>query len=200
MGIKYDPETAKDLLEDYMKDKGIKDPMDITIEIVHNTSENHAKIAVAIQQMWKDNLGIDAIVSNQEWAVYLKSIRSKDTPQVYRRGWCQDYMDAANFLKDSIGSGSSANPTVDGLPGSEPRGGLMWYNEEYEKIIAEANGLEDSAKRMKLYADAEQILVYEDAAMAPLYWYVHPQLCSTNVNRTYSILGGKENFYKWSMK
>lgn len=200
LGIKYDPETAKDLLEDYMKDKGIKDPMDITIEIVHNTSENHAKIAVAIQQMWKDTLGIDAIVSNQEWAVYLKSIRSKDTPQVYRMGWCQDYMDAASFLNDDISSGGSQNPTVDGLAGSEPTGGLMWYNEEYEKLIDEAQTLSETADRLKLYADAEQILVYDDAAMAPLYWYTRPQLSSTDVNRTYSILGGKENFYKWSMK
>ncbi len=200
LGVKFDPEGAKALIEEYMKDEGIKDPKDITVEIVHNTNENHAKIAVAVQQMWKDNLGINALVSNQEWGVYLKTIRSLETPQVYRLGWCQDYMDAANFLNDSVSSGGSANPTEDGLAGSKPTGGLMWYNEEYEKLVDTAQTLFDTDERTELYAQAENIFVYEDAAMAPLYWYTRPQLCSTEIDRTYSILGGKENFYKWSYK
>lgn len=198
--MKFDPEGAKALIEEYMEDEGIADPEDITVEIVHNTSENHAKIAVAVQQMWKDNLGINALVSNQEWGVYLKTIRSLDTPQVYRLGWCQDYMDAANFLNDSVSSGGSANPTEDGMAGSEPTGGLMWYNEEYEELVDTAQTLFDTEERTELYAQAENIFVYEDAAMAPLYWYTRPQLCSTEIDRTYSILGGKENFYKWSYK
>ena len=58
LGIKYDPEGAKALIEAYMAEKGISDPSEIKIELMHNTSENHAKIAVAVQQMWKDTLGI----------------------------------------------------------------------------------------------------------------------------------------------
>lgn len=200
LGVKFDPEGAKALIEEYMADEGIEDPMDITVEIVHNSNENHQRIAVAVQQMWKDNLGINALISNQEWAVYLKTIRSLDTPQVYRLGWCQDYMDAANFLNDSVSSGGSANPTVDGIPGAKPTGGLMWYNEEYEKLVDTAQTLTDTAERLDLYAQAENILVYEDAAMAPLYWYTRAEMSSPELDRTYSILGGKENFYKWSYK
>lgn len=200
LGVKFDPEGAKALIEEYMADEGIEDPMDITVEIVHNSNENHQAIAVAVQQMWKDNLGINALISNQEWAVYLKTIRSLDTPQVYRLGWCQDYMDAANFLNDSVSSGGSANPTVDGIPGGKPTGGLMWYNEEYEKLVDTAQTLTDTAERLDLYAQAEEILVYEDAAMAPLYWYTRAEMSSPELDRTYSILGGKENFYKWSYK
>ena len=200
LGVKFDPEGAKALIEEYMADEGIEDPMDITVEIVHNSNENHQRIAVAVQQMWKDNLGINALISNQEWAVYLKTIRSLDTPQVYRLGWCQDYMDAANFLNDSVSSGGSANPTVDGIPGGKPTGGLMWYNEEYENLVDTAQTLTDTAERLDLYAQAEEFLVYEDAAMAPLYWYTRAEMSSPELDRTYSILGGKENFYKWSYK
>ena len=150
--------------------------------------------------MWKDNLGINALVSNQEWAVYLKTIRSLETPQVYRMGWCQDYADTASFLNDAISSGASQNPTADGLAGSEPTGGLMWYNEEYENLVDTAQTLFDTEERTELYAQAENIFVYEDAAMAPLYWYTRPQLSSPELNRTHSVLGGKENFYKWSYK
>ena len=159
-----------------------------------------SKIAVAVQQMWKDVLGIDAQISSQELAVYYKTVRSKETPQVYRLGWCQDYMDAANFLNDAVSSGGSVNPTVNGVAGAEPSGGLMWFNEKFEESVDTAQVLEDTAERTKLYAEAENILVYEDAVLAPLYWYTRSQLCDPAVNRTYSILGGKEYFYKWSLK
>ncbi len=40
-----------------------------------NTSSGHQQIAEAIQQMWKDNLGVDVKLTNQEWKVYLKTIQ-----------------------------------------------------------------------------------------------------------------------------
>ena len=200
LGIRYDAEGARELIAAYMEEQGIADPGEIKIELVYNANENEDKIALAIQQMWKEVLGIDALITSQELAVYYKTVRSLETPQVYRLGWCQDYMDAANFLNDAVSSGGSANPTVDGVAGSEPLGGMMWFNEEYETLVNRAQTLEDTAERTKLYADAERILVYEDAALAPIYWYTRSQLCDPAVNRTYSILGGKENFYKWSYK
>ena len=200
LGIRYDAEGARELIAAYMEEQGIADPGEIKIELVYNANENEDKIALAIQQMWKEVLGIDALITSQELAVYYKTVRSLETPQVYRLGWCQDYMDAANFLNDAVSSGGSANPTVDGVAGGEPSGGMMWFNEEYETLVNRAQTLEDTAERTKLYADAERILVYEDAALAPIYWYTRSQLCDPAVNRTYSILGGKENFYKWSYK
>ncbi len=199
LGIKYDPEAAKAELKSYMDEKGIKDPGEINIELMFNTSENHEKIAIAIQQMWKDVLGINATVQNQEWAVYLKTTRSKDTPQVFRLGWCQDYPDAANFIDDQASSGGSNNPTVDGKPGSEPAGGLMWYNQEFEDLVNQALVEPDTAKRTELYAKAEDILVKQDAVMIPIYWYTSVQLTKINVERTLSVMGGKESFNKWDI-
>ena len=199
LGIKYDPEKAKAELQSYMDEKKITDPSEIKIELMFNTSESHNKIAVAIQQMWKDVLGIDATVQNQEWAVYLKTIRTEATPQVWRLGWCQDYPDAANFVDDQASSGGSSNPTVDGLAGSKPEGGFMWYNKEFEDLVNQALVEPDTAKRTKLYADAEKILVYDDAVMAPIYWYTSVQLAKMNVERTFSVMGGKESFNKWDI-
>ncbi len=36
------------------------------LELIYNTSESHRKIAVALQQMWKDVLNIRVTISNQE--------------------------------------------------------------------------------------------------------------------------------------
>ncbi len=199
LGIKYDPEKAKAELQDYMDEKGIEDPAEITVELMFNTNESHEKIAVAIQQMWKDTLGINALVQNQEWAVYLKTIRSEATPQVWRLGWCQDYPDAANFLDDQLSSGGSSNPTVDGKPGSTPEGGFMWYNQEFEDLVNEALVEPDTAKRTELYAEAENIAIVEDPVMIPIYWYTSVELSKINIERTFSVMGGKETFNKWDI-
>ena len=66
-----------------------------------NTSSGHQGIAEAIQQMWKDNLGVNVKVVNQEWAVYPETTKSRwHTPQIYRLGWCLDYPDANNFDRE----------------------------------------------------------------------------------------------------
>ena len=81
LGVKFDPEAAKALIEEYMKDEGITDPEEITVEIVHNTSENHAKIAVAVQQMWKDNLGRRSARSKRRRSTAWAGVRITRTPR-----------------------------------------------------------------------------------------------------------------------
>jgi oligopeptide transport system substrate-binding protein len=115
-----------------------------------NTSSGHQKIAEAVQQMWKDNLGIDVKVVNQEWKVYL--VTTKDpvaTPQIFRMGWCLDYPDANNFDKDVAAFGGSQNP--------REGGGFNWKNDAYEKLLRGCCG-PDPKKRTDLYAQAEDIL------------------------------------------
>ena len=83
-------------------------------------------------------------------------------------------MDAANFLNDAVSSGGSANPTVDGVAGSEPLGGMMWFNEEYETLVNRAQTLEDTAERTKLYADAK------------LMFIAHPKILFLKIKRNAS--------------
>ena len=105
LGIKTDIEGAKKELQSYLDEKGLTaDKLDLTL--MFNTSSSHQKIAEAIQQMWKANLGLDVKVVNQEWKVYL--VTTKDpvaTPQIFRMGWCMDYPDANNFDKDQASFG-----------------------------------------------------------------------------------------------
>ncbi len=43
----------------------------LTVEILYNTSEAHQAIAVAIGQMWKQTLGVETTLANQEWQTFL---------------------------------------------------------------------------------------------------------------------------------
>jgi oligopeptide transport system substrate-binding protein len=120
LGIKSDPEAAKAELQAYLDETNqTAESLDLTL--MFNTSSGHQRIAEAIQQMWKDTLGVNVKLMHQEWAVYLATVRSKDTPQLWRLGWCLDYPDANNFTRVFIPNGSS-NPTD---AAGAPAGGVM---------------------------------------------------------------------------
>ncbi len=193
LGIKYDPEAAKAELQSYLDEKGVTaDSLDLSL--MYNTSTGHQAIAEAIQQMWKDVLGVNVKLVNQEFRVYLDTVQSKNTPQIWRLGWCLDYPDANNFDRENNAVNGSQNPAENG----EPYGGFNWKNEEYERLVLAAAKESDPAKRVELYAQAEEIAIVDDAIMIPLYWYTNLDLTKPYVVRTYSS-DGKESFEKWDI-
>lgn len=195
LGVKYDPEQAKTILKEYLDEKGLTaDKLDITL--MFNTHSGHQKIAEAIQQMWKDVLGVNVKLVNQEWKVYLETVKSKDTPQIWRLGWCQDYPDANNFISDTFRVNGSSNPADEN---GEPYGGINLKDEKFEQLLKQAAVEQDLAKRTELYAQAEEILVWDDAAIIPIYWYTRVSTTKPYVTRTYSVLGGLEHMEKWDI-
>ena len=107
----FDPAKAKALLAEagYPDGEGLPE-----ITLMFNTSEGHQKIAEFVQQTWKDNLGVEVKLANQEWAVYLKTV-NEDAPQIYRMGWCADYPDENNWVlrESSIPPRALNNPKWD---------------------------------------------------------------------------------------
>ncbi len=185
-GIKSDVDAAKAELQAYMDEMGYSDVSEIPeIVLMHNTSEGHKRIAEAISEMWKETLGIQVTVTNQEWKVYLKTLQ-EDSPQVWRLGWCLDYPDANNWTKEVFAIGGHEEAAT------------QWRNEEFSALCAEAALEPDLAKRQDMYAEAETILCYEDAAIIPLYWYTRVSVTKPWVNRTFSQ-HGHEAYEKWSL-
>src|SRR5690606_6314917 len=115
------PEEAKKLLEEGMKEEGYDKLPTVTID--YNTDEGHKKIAEAIQQMWKKNLGVDVKLRNSEWQVYLDKTKSGDF-QVGRLGWLPDYIDPMTFL-DIWVTGGGNNDT-------------RFSHKEYDALIEKA--------------------------------------------------------------
>lgn len=101
----YDPVAARRLLAEAGYPDGSGWP---GVELVYNTNEAHRKIAVAVQQMWKDVLGIDVTIANQEWKVYLDSVSTMNF-DIARRGWIGDYVDPNNFLDLFLADGGNNN-------------------------------------------------------------------------------------------
>jgi len=195
LGVKYDPEDAKAQLQSYLDETGqTADQLDLTL--MFNTSSGHQAIAEAIQQMWKDTLGVDVKVVNQEWAVYLDTIKGADTPQIFRLGWCLDYPDANNWDREVFAVNGSSNPAD---ANGNPVGGVTWKNDQYEQLVAEAAVESDPAKRVDLYSQAEEILVKTDAVIAPIYWYTFLNMVKPYVVHPPSV-SDRQYFETWDIE
>lgn len=186
--IDEDDEQARALLQEYLDERGITvDEME-PITLMHNESESHARVAQAIQQMWQDTLGVNVQIQTQEWAVFLETIKSEDSPQVFRYGWCLDYTDTHNFLFDVFHS-------------SVRELGVNWTNEnaqQFDTLLEEAMVEPDMAMREEMYAEAEYLLTNQDAVSLPIYFYTNLHMTQPWVERTYSQFG-QEYFEKWDI-
>lgn len=166
----YNPDEARRLLAEAGYPNGDGWP---GVEILYNTQEAHRKIAVAIQQMWKSELGIDVTISNQEWKVYLDAVTQIDF-QVARRGWIGDYVDANNFLDMFITGGGNnnthyADPVYDDL------------------ILYKAPKAVTREARYALFTQAETMLM-EEMPIIPLYTYTSKHLIHPSVDGLYANL------------
>jgi oligopeptide transport system substrate-binding protein len=185
LGAKFDPELAQEALQMALEDLGLSDVSELpALTLSYNDSSGHAAIVQAIQQMWTDTLGITVQLTPLEPSTYFASV-SEDAPMIYRSGWCQDYPDANNFLFDVFYSQSSQND-----PG--------FANEEYDALVEQARVETDVETRRDLYAQAEEILVVEEAGIAPIYWYTANRLIKPYVEYTESVTGN-ESYYNWDV-
>ena len=160
--IPYDPVLAKQLLAEagYSSDKPFP-----KLEILFNTNEGHRKVALAIQQMWQNELGIEVELVNQDWKVYLSREMVGDF-QISRAGWIGDYEDPNTFL-DLMRPNRGNNKTG-------------WENMDFDALVEEANTINNQDKRYELLNEAEKILI-DNMPIIPLYTYVRVYQLSPDV-------------------
>ena len=125
------------------------------LDILYNNGEDHKKISVAIQQMWKKHLGIEIGLLNQEWKVFLNSVHTGEYA-IARAGWIGDYPDPNTFLDLWIQNGGN-NET-------------LWGNPEYDRLIDTAAATLDPHARYDHFYKAEEILLRESPIL-PIYTY-----------------------------
>ena len=90
VSVKEDIQYAKALLAEAGYPEGAGFPQ---IELLYHTAEINRKLAQAIQEMWKKNLGINITLQNQEWKVVLAN-RAKKQFEILRNAWLPRYLDA----------------------------------------------------------------------------------------------------------
>jgi oligopeptide transport system substrate-binding protein len=156
-------EMAREFLNAAGYPNGIGAP---TLTVLYNTSEGHKQIAEFVQQELKDKLNLTVELVNKEWGTYLTDRNNGDF-EISRAGWVGDYQDPNTFL-DMFLTGGAMN-------------GGRYSSEIYDTLVKEAATIADPTERMGVLKTAEDIMINEDQAIVPFYYYITVNMIDTDV-------------------
>jgi oligopeptide transport system substrate-binding protein len=138
----------------------------LTIELRYNTSTAHQRIAAAVQAMWKEVLGVETTLVNEQQLVLLATIAQKDVTEVFRSSWSGEFNDAYTFLSM--------------LESDNPSNLMAYQNPVYDSLMDKAATQTDPDPRRDLLAEAERLLL-NDHPFIPIYFYVNKSMVSKRV-------------------
>jgi len=152
IGLTYDPERAKQLLQESKYGEDLP-PLILTTAGRGELSN----LDGALVDMWRGNLGVEVKVRQLEPEKYAYVLR-EEKDHMFELGWVADYPDPQNFLDVLFHSGAEENIGE-------------YHNPRFDALLEQARAERDGKARLALYRQAEELLV-QDAACLPLFFDV----------------------------
>jgi oligopeptide transport system substrate-binding protein len=156
IGLPYDPEQAQDLMAEagYPDGRGFPAVECLRRSIIGDVDCDF------LRAEWRETLGVDLEWDIIEWGQFLDRLDQRP-PDMYRVGWVIDYPDPDNTLR---------------LSRHQPWS--RWEDERYIGLVERARRTTNQPERMRLYQQADQLLVQEAPIVPILYgqfhWLVKP--------------------------
>lgn len=141
-------------------------------EVTYLCPDSPAQTAIgeALAQMWQETLGVTVTVESVEWGEFLRRCHQGEFAMARGR-WVADYNDPSAFLE---------------LWRAETAGNDAGYREpQYDELLDRAAQADDPGRRMELLAQAEDLLIGRDHALAPLYFETESYLLGAGVKGLY---------------
>ena len=149
------------------REAGFGDNNPLITTIHYSSADSHRRIALAVQSMWKEVLGVEATLINQEAQVLIENIRLQEETEVFRLGWTGDYIDAHTFLAL--------------MESDNPSNSLFGFkNDEFDSLMDRAAKQTDPAHRQVMLEEAEKFLLSQHPVI-PLYFIVNKSMVSPRV-------------------
>lgn len=179
----FNAEEAKKLWATGMEELGLTE---VTLEMLGGDSELAKKMDEYMKSQLEENLeGLTLELKAVPFGVRLELDEAQDY-DIQNSGWGPDYQDPMTFI-DLFVTGSAQNK-------------MSYSNEEFDTLVDQAKGdlAQDLAGRWEAMAKAEQILIEEDAAIAPIYQRGLMSLQKPYVHDIISHPFGGDYSYKWA--
>jgi ABC-type oligopeptide transport system substrate-binding subunit len=149
--------TAKELYSEagYSKEHPLR------LRLLYNANTSIKRIAVMVSEMWKETLGVEVGLIEEEYRVFLESRQDSSRWDVVRLAWAADYDDAGNFLEIFRTNAVTNDEGYDN--------GLV------NALLDQADETEDPQNRRQHLQDAEK-QVLDDQPIIPLTYMVARRL------------------------
>lgn len=179
----YNAEEAKELWAQGMEEEGLTE---VTIEYLGDDTETAKKMNEYLKAQLEGNLeGLTVSIKTVPFNVRLELDEAQDY-EIQNSGWGPDYQDPMTFI-DLFVTGS-------------PQNKMGYTNPEFDALVESAKGdlALDIPARWDAMAQAERILIEEDAAIAPIYQRGAMALQKPYVNDIVVHPFGGDFGYKWA--
>ena len=164
--VSADIEQARKLLSEAGYPNGVNFP---EMSLKYSSSPGSNMLAEALQNMWKEVLGVNINLLNEEWKVYLKSTQDGNF-DMSTHSWILDIPDASNILEL--------------YKSDSPQNNTGWANSEFDELMRKADLEMDYSKRINYLHEAEKILMREMPSL-PLYFLSMAEMKSERVKNIY---------------
>ncbi|MFC7358547.1 ABC transporter substrate-binding protein [Jejudonia soesokkakensis] len=151
-GYTYQPEKARQLIEQYKTETGDTSP-----QITIGTNSQYLDICEYIQREL-EKLGLDVIIDVVPPST-LRQMKSSGELDIFRASWVADYPDAENYLSLFY----SPNFTPNGPNYTH------YKNEVFDSLYLKSQSISTIDDRKKLYTKMDSIVI-ADAPIVPLYY------------------------------
>jgi oligopeptide transport system substrate-binding protein len=131
------------------------------LRLLYNSNPAIKHTAIVVASMWRETLGIETEMVDEEYRVFLQSRHDRSRWDVARLAWSADFNDASNFL-DTFRVHSSNND-----PG--------YVNPAFDELLDAAAGNADASRRRELLERSERLML-TDYPLVPLYFFVSKRL------------------------
>jgi len=131
------------------------------MRLLFNSNVIIKQMAIAIASMWRETLGIETELIDEEYRVFLESRKDTSRWDVVRLGWTADYNDAGNFL--------------DIFRRNSPNNDASYENKEFDALLDRAATTANPQDRRILLEQAERTLL-SDYPVIPIYFYSSKRL------------------------
>lgn len=145
IGLPYDPHGARHLLAEAGYPGGHGFP---AIDCVARDDPGYELLSEYLAAQWQENLGIEITWKQIEWGGFFNWM-SKGSPHLWMVGWWTDYPDPDDVLR------------IQWWVTRE------WKNKAYSRLVEGARRTMDQQQRMRMYGQADRIVV-EEAPILPL--------------------------------
>lgn len=151
-GFTYQPIKARDLVNQYIKESGNKNP-----SIIIGTNSQYLDLCEFIQREL-EKIGIKVIIDVVPPST-LRQLKSSGELDVFRASWIADYPDAENYL--SLFYGKNFTPKGPNY--------THFKNKFYDSLYMKSLSILDIDRRKLVYEQMDSIIINE-APVVPLYY------------------------------